>query len=108
MDIMGFGHMVEEMGLPFTWPVILEMDNEAARIFTEGGAMKTKLKHIDCRQEWVKMLRDKKVIIPKHVTTDDNLADMFTKILPAHRFIELRDQLMVTRPTTEAERAKRN
>ena len=55
MDIMGFGYMVEEMGLPFTWPVTLEMDNEAARIFTEGGAMKTKLKHIDCRQEWVKV-----------------------------------------------------
>ena len=108
MDIMGFGYMVEEMGLPFTWPVTLEMDNEAARIFTEGGAMKTKLKHIDCRQEWVKALREKEVIIPQHVSTDDNLADIFTKILPAHRFIELRDQLMVTRPTTEAERAKKN
>ena len=42
------------------------------------------------------------------ISTDDNLANIFTKILPAHRFIELRDQLMVTRPTTEAERAKKN
>ena len=95
MDIMGYGHMVKEMGLPFTWPVTLEMDNEAARIFTEGGAMKTKLKHIDCRQEWVKTIRDKSIVTPVHVHTDLNTADFFTKILSPAKFLDIRDRFMV-------------
>ena len=39
-----------EMGIPFPKPFILEMDNEAARIFAEGTCKKSKMKHIDCRQ----------------------------------------------------------
>ena len=31
-DIMGIKYMVEEMGMDFPTPFILEMDNEAARI----------------------------------------------------------------------------
>ena len=57
-----------------------------------GG--RSKMKHIDCRQEWVKTLRDKEVVECVHLDTKQNLADLFTKILPAQRFIELRDQCL--------------
>ena len=77
-------------GLPF----IMEVDNEAARIFAQGTGGRTKMKHIDCRQEWVKTLRDKNVIKCVHLDTKYNLADLFTKILPGQRFIELRDQCL--------------
>ena len=55
LDIMAVSYVVEEMGMTFPIPFTLEMDNDAARIFCLGSAHKTKLKHIDCRQEWVKM-----------------------------------------------------
>ena len=93
-DIMGIKYMVEEMGMDFPTPFILEMDNEAARIFCSGNAQKTKLKHIDCRQHWVRILRDKGIMKPAHVPIGENLADLFTKILPPVTFLRLRDLLM--------------
>ncbi len=53
-----------------------------------------KLKHIDCRQEWVKMLRDRRICIPTHVDSEFNKADIFTKILCSPVFKRLRDYLM--------------
>ena len=59
------------------------MDNTTAEAFANNNAKKTKLKHIDARQEWVKVLRDKSILVPVHVPTKRNLADIFTKILHA-------------------------
>ena len=59
-----------------------------------GSAAKTKLKHIDCRQEWVKVLRNKDILKPVHVDSKDNVADLFTKILPRGTFERLRDSIM--------------
>ena len=70
------------------------MDNAAAQCFAEGSCFKSKLKHIDCRQEWVKILRDRDICIPVHVDTRDNLADIFTKILPVQVFERFRNRLM--------------
>ena len=94
-DTLAFSYAVEEMGLEFELPFIMEVDNEAARIFAEGNGMRTKMKHIDCRQEFVKTCRDKGIVKCIHLDTKLNLADLFTKILPGPRFIELRDQCLV-------------
>ena len=59
LDIMALSYVVEEIGMEFPWPFKLEMDNDACRIFCLASAQKTKLKHIDCRQEWVRTLRDR-------------------------------------------------
>ena len=66
------------------------MDNSTAESFAKNNAKKTKLKHIDARQEWVKVLRDKSILVPVHVPTKLNLADVFTKILTVPEFIRLR------------------
>jgi hypothetical protein len=94
LEILALSYVVDEMGIEFPLPFILEMDNDAARIFTNATAMKTKMKHIDCRQEWVRTLRDKSVCLPAHVPTADNLADIFTKILDKETFERLRDSFM--------------
>ena len=59
------------MGMYMPKPFTLKMDNAAAIIFSQGSAQKTKMKHIDCRQEWVKTLRDKKIIQAEHVPTKE-------------------------------------
>ena len=93
-DIMGLSYVVEEMGIEFPFPFTLEIDNDAAKIFALGTAQRSKLKHIDCRQEWVKTLRDRNICTPVHIPSEDNLADIFTKILPRPTFIRLRDQIL--------------
>jgi hypothetical protein len=93
-DILATKYVVEEMGMEFPTPFTLEMDNDAARIFVNATAQKTKLKHIDCRQEWVRTLRNKDVCNPVHIPTKDNLSDIFTKILSGPEFERLRAMCM--------------
>ena len=83
MTIMGLSCVVEEMGMIFLFPFTLEMDNDANRIFCLGSAHKTNLIHIDCRQEWVRTLRNRDMMTPVqcHVDTDLNNSDINTKIL---------------------------
>ena len=64
MTIMGLSYIVEEMGMIFPFPFTLEMDNNAARIFCLGNTHKTKLKHIDCCQEWVRTLCNRDIMSP--------------------------------------------
>lgn len=93
-DFLHLGYVIEELGLEFPKPFTLLIDNAAAEAFARNSAQRSKLKHIDCRQEWVQMLRDKNIVSPQHVSSELNIADLFTKILPADRFISLRDMIM--------------
>jgi hypothetical protein len=96
-DILHLSYVCREMNIPFPKPFILQMDNSAAQVFAEGGCRRTKMKHIDCAQEWVKILRDRNIMTPVHVDTKENLADIFTKILEVGIFIYLRSKLMYER-----------
>ena len=93
-EFLNLQYVVEEMGMKFPKPFKLHIDNEAAKVFVEGTAFKTKLKHIDCRQFWVQTLRDKNICKPIKVASADNLADLFTKILPPTTFERLRNMIM--------------
>ena len=76
-------------------PLLLDAaDHSASRRLRAESSFKSQLKHIDARQEWVRILRDKEICIPTPVDTKDNLADIFTKILPEAVFTSLRDRLM--------------
>ena len=93
-EVMHLSYIVDEMGAPMELPLQLLVDNTTAIAFSKGNVRRSKLKHIDVRQEWVKMLRDKNVLKAQHIDTALNLADIFTKILAASRFTELRDMMM--------------
>ena len=88
-------YIADEMGIELPLPIILQIDNAAAETFINASGGRSKLKHIDCRQEWVRVLRDKSILIPTHVDSKDNLADLFTKILDRGTFERLRDRIMI-------------
>ena len=94
-EILDMSYLIEEQGRKFPFPFELMMDNTTAEAFCNQTVKRSKLKHIDCRQEWVKCIRDKNIMIAKHVDTKENLADLFTKILDSKTFILLRDQMMI-------------
>ena len=98
-DALGLSYVVEEMGLPpIPLPMQFFVDNTTAKAFAEGSVQRSKLKHIDCRQCWVTAVRDAKIVRVKHIGSDGNLSDFFTKSLPVSRFALLRDQLMMCPP----------
>ena len=99
MDITGLSYVVEEMELifPFPFPFTLKMDSDAARIFCLGTAQKIKLKHIDCRQEWVKTLRNKDTMTPVHNIMDTVKpdAETVTKVLARGPSKMVRNRIMM-------------
>ena len=58
---------------------------------------KSKLRHIDARQDWVQALRDATLAKLAKVHTCNNLADLGTKLLEPDTVEGLRDQIMVNR-----------
>jgi hypothetical protein len=92
--MLHLSYITEEMNIPFPRPFVPQMDNATAECFAQNTCFKSKLKHIDNRQEWMKILRGRDICTPMHVPTNDNLADILTKILPVATFERLRDQLL--------------
>jgi len=92
--------MIEECGFQFPKPAVILVDNMAAICFSRQSqfAGRSKMKHIDCRQHWLNVLRDSKLIECVHVSTEFNLADLFTKPLDMPRFVKLRDAMMAWCP----------
>ena len=98
-SVLALSYTCSELGVDFPTPFQMLLDNAAAQCFVERSGQKTALKHIDCRQEWVKTLRDKRIIVCEHVASELNLADLFTKILSRAVFESHRDRIMVQHPT---------
>ena len=101
-EILHLSYLMEEMGHAMDPPFKIKVDNTAAIAFSEGKVRKSKLKHIDVRQQWVEWLRDRSLVKLEYVNTKLNLADFFTKILDTDTFVNLRDQMMVKRPLPPA------
>ena len=101
-EVMHLSYLMEEMGHEMTLPYTIRVDNTAAIAFSKGNVRRSKLKHIDVRQQWVQYLRDKKLCRLEYVNTKENLADFYTKILDTDTFERLRGQMMVERPLPAA------
>jgi hypothetical protein len=95
-EILSLSYAVEEAGFKFPKPAVVQVDNQAAIAFSRksdtGG--RSKLRHIDLRQNWVNLLRESGLVACVHVSTVSNLSDLLTKALDTSTFRRLRDQLM--------------
>ena len=84
-DGLYFYYMMEEMGCEdFPMPFRVLTDSTTAQTFANGTAIKTTLRHVDQRQQWVRMCRDKRVAWPQHIPGFINLADIGTKFFFKH------------------------
>ena len=100
-ELLHLSYIADEMGMDFPKPIVLQMDNEAARCFVANSVTKSRLKHIDCRQEWVQVLRSKNILQTQHIDSHLNLADIFTKILPKDTFQGIVARLLSRRHTED-------
>jgi hypothetical protein len=98
-DFLGLSYVIEELGLPpIRLPMEINVDNSTAVAFAGKSVKRTRLRHIDTRQWWVRAVRDKKLCTVQHIPTALNLSDFFTKGLARVPFVNFRDQLMTTPP----------
>ena len=99
-DILALKYITEEANMFFPLPIELQIDNDTCKAFGDDTVVKSRMKHIDVRQEWVQTLRDHDIFSLVHVPTIHNIADIGTKILLYPTFLKLRDMIMFWRPKT--------
>ena len=86
---------VEELGIfSHTEPTIIYQDNKSTIALTRQGAKHKRSKHYEVAFNKCKEHVRKGKVEMKHVSTTDQIADMFTKSLPQPLFEKLRDRMM--------------
>ena len=74
-------------------PICMWIDNAAAVAFIRNrGLVRSNLRHIDCRLNWVQTLHDASVVEPQKVPTQFNYSDIGTKLLDFARLSWLRSR----------------
>ncbi|KAD2393347.1 hypothetical protein E3N88_40324 [Mikania micrantha] len=64
----------------------LLIDNEAAKNIIKNPVYHSKTKHIEIRHHFIRDSFEKGLIVPEHVSTSDQIADIFTKPLDSSTF----------------------
>ena len=78
-------------------------DATTAKVFAMGTAMRSRLKHIDQRQQWVQLTRDTRVVEVRYGKGATNKADIQTKVFFKHpkKYETQRDAIQVRVPATD-------
>ena len=105
-DIMWLRGILNEVGIKQDTPTTLLGDNISSEIWASSEMQPRRAKHLDVRFNYIRekvMLKHAK---PKHVDSDANIADGFTKPLPRNLFENFRNAIGVqatTRMNTKEE-----
>ena len=93
-DTLYFRKILEELGVPHAGATRLATDNKAAHDLSYNPEHHKRTKHVDRRHFFIReCVEDMKITVPL-VKTTDNLADFFTKPLPAKTFYNMRNAIM--------------
>lgn len=71
-------------------------DNLSAINISKNSIQHSRTKHIDIRHQFIRELVEGKVITLEHVSTENQLAYIFTKALDASQFEKLRGKLGIS------------
>jgi hypothetical protein len=71
----------------------LYCDNLSAINISKNLVQHSRTKHINTRHHFIRDLVEEKVVTLEHVTTGEQLADIFTKALDVKQFEKLRSKL---------------
>ena len=72
-EFLHITYVNEEMGFGKIKPISTLVDSSIAIAFAKCATKRSKLRHVDCRQQWVQALRDRTICDLVKVGTDDNI-----------------------------------
>uniref|UniRef100_A0A2N9GCI3 Integrase catalytic domain-containing protein n=1 Tax=Fagus sylvatica TaxID=28930 RepID=A0A2N9GCI3_FAGSY len=93
--------LLKDLGIYLPDPPTLWCDNISALAIASNPVFHARTKHIEVDFHFVRERVLRKDLLVKFVSTVDQLADIFTKSLSTHRFLELRRNLTVPVPKIE-------
>jgi len=80
-EIKWMRSLLGEFGYRINYPSTLHIDNLSAINVSKNPEHHGRMKHLDLRFHWLRENVEAGMIIPKHVGTDDMIADCLTKPL---------------------------
>jgi len=89
--------LFSDLGYPPDGPTTLHEDNEACEKLIKNYCGHDRIKHLDIRVSVIREFPKLNLITIRHVPSRDQLADMFTKVLPAVQHARLRDWAVLGR-----------
>ena len=78
-DMLYVYHLLLSLGLRVELPMLLEMDNKGAVDLANNWSVGGLTRHVDVRNFFLRELKDKGLPVIKHVSGEDNDADIFMK-----------------------------
>lgn len=96
--ILAITYVMEEAGIQFVLPIQLGCDNAAALAYIANTGVRSNVRHINAKMEWIKCCRDASLITPIKVPSQHNMADLGTKILDHLRVAWIRSRWYVLKP----------
>jgi hypothetical protein len=83
---------------------VIQCDNESCVKLSENPVFHDRSKHIEMRYHYLRDMVQKGAIRLQYVSTEEQIADVFTKPLTAVKFVYFRDKLCVAENASLAER----
>ena len=74
-------------------PITLHVDNKGAIFLAKNQKQEHRSKHIDIRYHFIHKEVEEKIINVEHVPTQEQLADIMTKIVTFDTFVKMRKQI---------------
>eukprot|EP00808_Paulinella_micropora_P031907 g7558.t1 len=84
-----------ELGIPIPQPSTVYGDNQGSILTTTNGFGSLRSRHLSLRHHYIVELERTGRITSRKIRTAENLADVFTKALPAPQYLKLIDQFTV-------------
>ena len=81
-QMMWMQSWLDEVDIEHSLPGVIKGDSHGAIVLTKNTKDHGKVKHIDIRHHYIRELLHLGRISIEQVSSDDNLADLFTKPLP--------------------------
>lgn len=86
---------LNEIGFPQKEPTVIWMDNQAAMILIESYKLGSNVAHLVLRLNYLHQEFLNGTVQFKYVTSENNVADVLTKLLPFPQFLHLKEHLQV-------------
>ena len=93
-DVLWFRGILDELSLlPSDASAVFE-DNQACVRMIQNQSVSARNRHFCIKMHWLREQVSNGRVVFHHVTSADNTADIFTKVLPAGTFLRLRAKLL--------------
>lgn len=91
-------HVLEGFKVPISEPVNIFCDNTSAINISKNLVLHARTKHIELKYHFLREKVQNKEVLLQHVSSKEQLEDIFTKPLPKTTFTYLRGELGVFPP----------